>query len=75
MSDEDFVEKRTGERRSGVHYCLTEDGMEKLADIAADKAVAKLGKLASMQIKLFIAIGAGFIAVFNWLQDKGLIGK
>ena len=62
------------ERRK-ISICLSEDDINLIAEKAAEKAIEKLQKIAMMQMKLFWGIGGVVVALYYWLQSKGLVGK
>jgi hypothetical protein len=63
-------DRRSGyERRSLAPFCTTEEGVEMIAERAADKALAKL---AGMFRLMWLVVVASF-GVFIWLSRKGLL--
>lgn len=67
--DNDFIERRHGERRSDPPFCITDEGIDLIAERAADKALAKLAGM----FRLMWIVAAGCFAVFVWMSKKGLI--
>lgn len=65
------------ERRRETH--ISEDQIEKIAERAADKAVAKVTdevyKLVGKSVleKLFYIVGAIAVGAYFWMQSKGVV--
>jgi hypothetical protein len=66
---EDFEDRRRGERRNLTPFCVTEDGVEIIAEKAAHKALLKL---IGMFRVMWLIVAASF-GVFIWLNKKGLL--